>query len=529
MVRLPTWQGPFFGGKDSGEEGGGLSMVELGLWDKNGVEKPVTCLGGKMGGKSCFEFNREGFGGLPTLAPQGGPAYEIVKVFHLDVVHLQFQMEECHKLLTDQVDDAILRYNVNKPLPLGGAPGHVTIQSDFFFNKDLEYLRYDRKMGRPALSLSKMKAAYYPDVGLEHMVPDQMWIEEECKYDIAAMYGISHWWFQRQRFYIDKHISECDRRAVRTHMRILSVVRIEVFSLYGYDYMKKIVLRRADLKEYIIAEKDFKYLYPKNFEDLVMNSGSTGDPSLEYTVFRTKKTSTEARDEGEETYQTAEENRMRVAPDWDLPFEIMCDASDYAVGAVLGQRAKNLTADHLSRLENPHQDVLENKEITKTFPLETLGMVTFRGDSTKKPLISSRLAIMDPPGDIMVPTTPLKKSLISDFIGQLFIEMPMTWSHGVTLVNVKAKSRKKMKCPKMQFNDRGTHRLSTAYHPQTSGKVEVSNRGLKRILERTIGENRASWSDKLDDALWALPIAPDYEDSHAHGFVLRSLELQSLA
>nr|GEX31774.1 reverse transcriptase domain-containing protein [Tanacetum cinerariifolium] len=48
-----------------------------------------------------------------------------------------------------------------------------------------------------------------------------------------------------------------------------------------------------------------------------------------------------------------------------------------------------------------------------------------------------------------------------------------------------------------------THRLAIAYHPQTSGQVEVSNRGLKRILERTVGENRASWSDKLDDALWA--------------------------
>ncbi|GJT71624.1 hypothetical protein Tco_1030910, partial [Tanacetum coccineum] len=179
-----------------------------------------------------------------------GPAYEIVKVFHPDVVHLQFQMEECHKLLTDQVDDAILRYNVSKPLPLGGDPGHVTIQPDFFFNKDLEYLRYGRKIGRPALSISKMKAAYYPDVGLEQMVPDQMWIEEECKYDVAAMYGISHWWFQRQRFYIDRHTSEGDRRAVRTHMRILSVVRIEVFPMYGYNYMKKIVLRRADLKEY---------------------------------------------------------------------------------------------------------------------------------------------------------------------------------------------------------------------------------------------------------------------------------------
>ncbi|GJY34790.1 reverse transcriptase domain-containing protein [Tanacetum coccineum] len=115
-----------------------------------------------------------------------------------------------------------------------------------------------------------------------------------------------------------------------------------------------------------------------------------------------------------------------VAPDWDLPFEIICDASDFAVGAVLGKLlsktivytdhsalkyllakqdakprllrwilllqefdveirnrkgAENLAADHLSRLENPHQSDPETKEITETFPLETLGMVTFRGDS----------------------------------------------------------------------------------------------------------------------------------------------------
>nr|GEY54172.1 hypothetical protein [Tanacetum cinerariifolium] len=133
---------------------------------------------------------------------------------------------------------------------------------------DLEYLRYGSKGSRPALSISKMKAAYYPDVGLEQMVPDQIWIKKECKYDIAVMHGISHRWFQRQRFYIDRYTSEGDRRAVRTHMRILSVVRIEVFFMYGYDYMKKIILHRADLNEHIIVERDFKYLYPSDFEDL---------------------------------------------------------------------------------------------------------------------------------------------------------------------------------------------------------------------------------------------------------------------
>ncbi|GKF38372.1 reverse transcriptase domain-containing protein, partial [Tanacetum coccineum] len=52
-----------------------------------------------------------------------------------------------------------------------------------------------------------------------------------------------------------------------------------------------------------------------------------------------------------------------------------------------------------------------------------------------------------------------------------------------------------------------THHLPTPYHPQTSGQVEVTNRGLKRILERTVRENHASWFDKLDDVLWAFRTA----------------------
>ena len=47
------------------------------------------------------------------------------------------------------------------------------------------------------------------------------------------------------------------------------------------------------------------------------------------------------------------------------------------------------------------------------------------------------------------------------------------------------------------------HRVSTPYHPQTSGMAEVSNREIKKILERSVGSTRKDWSQKLDDALWA--------------------------
>ncbi|GKC63116.1 hypothetical protein Tco_1095714 [Tanacetum coccineum] len=124
-------------------------------------------------------------------------------------------MEESHKMLTDQIDwtnpeGYQVRVDVNQPLPLGGPPG-----------------------SNPTLSISKMKAASYPDFGLELLVPEQMWIDDVCTYDISAKYCISHWWFNRHKFYIDRHDSPSRRKDVRTHMRILSVVRIKAYLRYG--------------------------------------------------------------------------------------------------------------------------------------------------------------------------------------------------------------------------------------------------------------------------------------------------------
>nr|GEW01483.1 DNA-directed DNA polymerase [Tanacetum cinerariifolium] len=280
--------------------------------------------------------------------------------------------------------------------------------------------------------------------------------------------------------------------------------------------------------------------------------------------------------------------------------------------------AKNLAADHLSRLENPHQNVLDPKEINEMFPLETLNMVSFCGNSstpwfanfanyharnfivkgissqqknkffkdvkhyfwddsflfkictdqvirrcvhgqeaidilkachngpteghhglnyTAKKVFDSRFywpTIYHDAHDLVkscdacqhqgkisqrdkMPQNSIQVCEIFDVWGINFMG-PFPSSRGNKYILVAVwnpcaiiSDRRTRFCndqfTKVMLKYGVTHRLSTAYYPQTSGKVEVSNCGLKRILERIVGENRASWLDRLDDALWAFHTA----------------------
>nr|GEV60370.1 reverse transcriptase domain-containing protein [Tanacetum cinerariifolium] len=101
---------------------------------------------------------------------------------------------------------------------------------------------------------------------------------------------------------------------------------------------------------------------------------------------------------------------------------------EFKIKVIDTKGAENLATDHLSQLENPHQNVLEPKEINESFPLETLNM---------EAIDILKAFHKDLPGDIMARTTPSRRCLTPDSIGPLSTVMLMTWSNLVTLVNVR--------------------------------------------------------------------------------------------
>nr|GEU34175.1 reverse transcriptase domain-containing protein [Tanacetum cinerariifolium] len=227
--------------------------------------------------------------------------------------------------------------------------------------------------------------------------------------------------------------------------------------------------------------------------------------------------------------------------------------------------AENYAADHLSRLENPYENVFDPKEINEFFPLETISKLSYHDQSQKAVDILTAYhsgptgghydanytakkrqgknsqkdempqntiqvcEIFDVWGiDFMGPFPNSKGNkyilVAVDYLSKWVEAKALSTNDARVVVNFLKSLFSRFGTPKVIISDRGTHfcndqfakvmskygvthRLSTAYHPQTSGQVEVTNRGLKRILERTVEENRASWTDKLNDALWAFRTA----------------------
>nr|GFB12602.1 hypothetical protein [Tanacetum cinerariifolium] len=126
-----------------------------------------------------------------------GPAYNILKGTCRSYIELDYNMEECYKALTDQLDwnnpeGDRYPFDLCKPLALVMPGNRQIISVDYFFNNDLAFLQGGSTDITYTTSLAKTKAAKYDLPGIKDMVPN-LWCPVKVAYDKHALLGNSHW------------------------------------------------------------------------------------------------------------------------------------------------------------------------------------------------------------------------------------------------------------------------------------------------------------------------------------------------
>ncbi|CAN6711703.1 unnamed protein product [Malus baccata var. baccata] len=225
-------------------------------------------------------------------------------------------------------------------------------------------------------------------------------------------------------------------------------------------------------------------------------------------------------------------------PDWSIPFELMCDASDYALGAVLGQR-KNKQPHviyYASRTLNDAQlnySTTEKELLAVVFALDKFRsyligtkVIVFTDHAALKYLFTKKEAkprlirwmLLLQEFDIEIRDKKGCENVVADHLSRWCVKKRIFPFPKHFRMNNSCPFRFGM--PRVLISDGGshfcnrtieallkkyhvTHKVSTPYYPQTNGQVEVSNREIKQILEKTVEPNRKDWSLWLDDALWA--------------------------
>ncbi|XP_020205041.1 uncharacterized protein LOC109790319 [Cajanus cajan] len=222
------------------------------------------------------------------------------------------------------------------------------------------------------------------------------------------------------------------------------------------------------------------------------------------------------------------------APDWKVPFELMCDASNYALGDLLAQRVDKLPRviyytsktccsrklhDHGKRTFsyffalNKFRSYFLGSRVVGFTDHAALKYLFKKADS-KPRLIKWMLWLQE--SDLDICDRSEAHNLVADHLSRI----ERAEDEKTLPIHDDFPDEHLFRVPRAIVSDQGTHfcnrsmqallrkygvvhRISTPYHPQTNRQVEISNREIKRILEKIVQPNRKDWSSRLEDALWA--------------------------
>ncbi|CAL8135312.1 unnamed protein product [Prunus armeniaca] len=236
-----------------------------------------------------------------------------------------------------------------------------------------------------------------------------------------------------------------------------------------------------------------------------------------------------------------------MALDWSLPFELMCDASDYAIGVGLGQRVNKLphVIYYASRTLNDAQlnySTTEKELLAVVFSLEKFRsyligskVIVYSDHAALRFLLTKKDAkprlirwiLLLQEFDLEIRDKKGSENVVADHLSCLVDEnngdgqiLPLNESFPDEQLFVIQDKKPWFGTPRAIISDGGSHfynkpfealmkkynikhKVATPYHPQTSGQVEINNREIKNILMKTVSPTRKDWSLRLNDALWA--------------------------